>query len=57
MRESLIREEVQDALRTGISKLQKEMLFDLIMKPGVEDKSKRLTGPPSFRILRTPIAE
>ena len=33
------------------------MLFDLVMKPGVEDKSLRLTGPPSFRILRTPIAE
>ena len=56
-RESLIREEVQDALRTGSSKLTKDMLWELVMLPGVTDKSKRMTGPSSFRILRTPIAE
>ena len=44
-------------MRIGSSKLTKEMLFDLVMQPGVEDKKLRLTGPPSFRILRTPIAE
>ena len=39
VRESLIREEVQDALRTHTSKLDKNMLLDLVLEPGVIDKT------------------
>ena len=35
VRESLIREEVQDALRTNTSKLDKEMLKDLVLVGGL----------------------
>ena len=55
-RESLIREEVSDNLRTGTSKLNKENLRDLVMMP----KSKKellLRGDESYRILRCPIAD
>ena len=39
VRESLIREEVQDALRTDTSKMSKEMLLDLVLAEDVKDKS------------------
>ena len=38
VRESLIREEVLDTLRTNTSKLNKEMLKDLVMLPSIKDQ-------------------
>lgn len=57
MRESIIREEVLGTLRTSTQKFDKDMLKDLVMLPGIKDQKLSLKGPPSFRILRTPIAE
>ena len=55
VRESLIREEVQDFKRLQTSKFSRDMLCELIMAPKV-DKSLRLHGDASYRILRHPIA-
>lgn len=57
VRESLIREEVLDQMRTGCSKLSKEKLAQLVLQPTVTDKALKLVGSPSYRILRTAVAE
>jgi hypothetical protein len=55
-RKSLIREEVQDELRLGISKLAKNKLYDLVtLDPA--PKELRLQGYPTYRILRHKISE
>ena len=55
-RESFIREEVQDHIRLGTSKLSKETLLELVLAPKVDDKELRLSGDVSYRILRHEIA-
>lgn len=56
VRESLIREEVVHHNRTGTAKLRKEELQELVLKEKSE-KSLRLRGDPSYRILRHKVAE
>ena len=55
-RESLIREEVTDATRLGTSKLSKENLKELVTREKADPKF-RLTGYPSYRVLRSKLAE
>jgi len=57
VRESLIREEVLDHTRQGFAKLSREKISSLVLQPAISDKSLRLVGSASFRILRTSIAE
>ena len=51
-----MREEVSDCIRLESSKLNKDMLRELVQAPKV-DKSLRLSGEPSYRVLRHPIAD
>lgn len=49
-RQALIREEVQNFIRLGTSKLSQEALVELVCQPKAP-REERITGDPSYRIL------